>query len=209
MVKAEPVILVVRRPLPKSKLPENELEPVVKDEVKTPAVAKLPAVILFVAVKERAMLTLPAKELEPTVVVWKIKPPVVRLPAEWMPPVVVFKEPTKELEATVFWVMAPEMEAVPRSSNNVETEAKFDCIKPKPVALFELPESNPPKVKALICKVPVEEIVFVPPPVKVRPPPESVLRKLPPVVRLPAEWMPRPVFKEPEKELLPTPVERI
>ena len=57
--------------------------------------------------------------------VWKINPPVVRLPVAWRPRFKL-REPWKEFEAAVFWVMAAEMEAVPRSSKAVETEAKVD-----------------------------------------------------------------------------------
>ena len=52
----------------------------------------------------------------------KKRPAVVRFPVAWTP-LVVFKLPANELEATVFWVMAPEILAYPPTSKLVEMEA--------------------------------------------------------------------------------------
>ena len=57
-----------------------------------------------------------------------------------------------------------------------EMEAVAELRWSTPVMSWLLPVIFPPKVKALICKVPVEEIVFVPPPLKVKPPPDVVTR---------------------------------
>ena len=59
----------------------------------------------------------------------------------------------------------------------------------------------PPRVKALTWRVPVEEIMLVPPPLKVRPPPEVVIKML-----SKSAWVarrPLVISSEPAKELEP------
>ena len=61
----------------------------------------------------------------------------------------------------------------------------------------------PPRVKALTWRVPVEEIMLVPPPLKVRPPPEVVIKML-----SKSAWVARRPFdisKEPAKDEEPVP----
>lgn len=59
------------------------------------------------------------------------------------------------------------------------------------------PVSVPPRVKALICRVPVEEIVLVPPPEKLSPAPEPVRVSpvVPPKVPFPARVRLPPVVR--------------
>ena len=91
--------------------------------------------------------------------------------------------------------MAPEIEAVPRSSKAVETLAKLDWINPKPVALLELPERRPPNVNWPIVRVPaLYELRAL-----VRRPVVAVrVVPLKPLVR----------SNEPAKELEPVPLEK-
>jgi hypothetical protein len=52
------------------------------------------------------------------------------------------------------------------TSKLLEAEALEAVNRPRPVMLFDPPVTVPPKVKALIWRVPVEERMLVPPPVK-------------------------------------------
>ena len=67
------------------------------------------------------------------------------------------------------------------------------------VRFFELPVISPPRVKALIWRVPVEEITLVPPPLKVKAEPE-------PVMVWEVDLKPLEISRLPAKEEEPVPV---
>ena len=165
------------------------------------------------AVSDLEMLREPEKELDPAFVPM-IRPAVVRLPVAWRPRFK-FKLPWKELEAAVFWVMAPEILAVPRSSKVVETEAKVDWSEPMLVMLNPPAAMAPPRVKPLIWvadKVLIPETLLLPKakaPERLRP----ARLEVPAVVKPPAVTFAVAVrdferFKLPANELDPVPDEK-
>src|SRR3989344_7003536 len=68
---------------------------------------------------------------------------------------------------------------------------------------LELPVISPPRVKAFNWRVPVEEIMLVPPPLKVNPPPDVVTRIL--LKSASAARRPLAMSKEPAKDEEPVP----
>src|SRR3989304_6115154 len=86
--------------------------------------------------------------------------------------------PTSSIVSVKAPALTPNLEAELPSSKDPDPEA---LVKPSWLMLemlFELAFRAPPNMKALIWRVPVDEIIFVPPPLKVRPPPEVVTRML-------------------------------
>ena len=61
-----------------------------------------------------------------------------------------------EKSARPLTVRLPPIEAKLVNSKLLETLALVAVSKPKPVILFEFPVTSPPKVKALMVKVPVD-----------------------------------------------------
>ena len=91
------------------------------------------------------------------------------------------REPAKDEEPVPETTTLPPMEAFLTNSKLLETLALVAVKRLTPVILLELAVRVPPKVKALMVRVPelVDWIVLVPPPWKVKPPPERVLINVP------------------------------
>src|SRR3989304_3777744 len=90
--------------------------------------------------------------------------------------------PTSSIVSVKAPALTPNLEAELPSSKDPDPEA---LVKPSWLMLemlFELAFRAPPNMKRLIWRVPVDEIIFVPPPLKVRPPPGPAARMLWPSV---------------------------